>query len=113
PLQAHVSTSNSPFTSGFDDLDVVHTNDPLAIHVDEPFIHHITGEQHLTVTTYKWSQVQNVRIQTNALLIEISHSPARHKEITTPVSRNDTCDRCMIVASKADDHVLDGGHTFT
>ena len=70
-------------------------------------------EQHFVFSSNERAQIQNVRIEAHAILVQFADAPARKKKITPPVARDETRHRRMIARPEAHDHILDRGHTFT
>ena len=47
------------------------------------------------------------------MLVEFGDAPSRNKKVATTIACYESCHRRMIFLTEPDDHVLDGGHTFT
>ena len=64
--------------------DVVHADDPFAIHVDELVIEHIFPKQNLALAAFEGRDVQLCRTHFCTAFTEGPDIPLRYKEVSTP-----------------------------
>jgi hypothetical protein len=112
-LEAHVSTGHAPVARRLNDLNIVDAHYSFAINIDELFVEHVASKQDFAFATHERSQIENVRVQAHAVLIELSDAPTREEEVTTTITRDETSHRRMIVGAETHDDVFHRGDTFT
>src|SRR6185369_10140140 len=100
PLQTYISARHAPLAGSLDDLNVIHTHHAFAVNVNQLLIEHVAREQHFTLPAHEGTQVENVGVQTHAVLIQLGHAPARQKEITTAIARDETRHRRMFASAE-------------
>ena len=57
-------------------MNVIDSDHAFAVYVDQLFIEHVAGKQHLAFTAHERTQIEDVGVKADAVLVEFGDAPA-------------------------------------